>query len=513
MTGINSKGTKTAKFDRDLFFNIGKGNLPITGNAINFMLYTMPYVAKDGRIYCSKQQIRIALYLQHKTLNRVISELKLLGLLSEKDGFLYSHFHVLSNGEKEGKGYMKNIKAFTSNDILFSNINKKRFFLYIASFSRIGVPKLVSVEALYSNKYHSGVDYIESYQELCEILFEFVQKGYFVVYINGQRYDNTSSDFEQVFHSYCGYDQVTGKQRMSKIKKHKIAIQIHDKLATKTETVANQSSKEEFKYFAEQYNIYHELMRPETIPFFINIQNELYDLFGTAGVDLYRHALVSYFSTEEENVLYHDLMSNKNETKAANALMDFYLMKDVQSIIVNVLAKENTNDSIVQYFMNKNHLSNLINYFVQKSSDNHKILLDEALEEHNIQLDDLVKKSFDLNTMNNHWMLLNNHISDIYQHIQIENMENQKEIIRQWAKDGILAKKEWIKEASEQLKKKITPFISRETIEIKDIHSFVKTKANRKNSKDSYAEQRRNFQKQFIERVKEKNIKDITVNF
>lgn len=76
-----------------------------------------------------------------------------------------------------------------------------------------------------------------------------------------------------------------------------------------------------------------------------------------------------------------------------------------------------------------------------------------------------------------------------------------------------ISKKEWIKEASEQLKKKITPFISRETIEIKDIHSFVKTKANRKNSKDSYAEQRRNFQKQFIERVKEKNIKDITVNF
>lgn len=59
----------------------------------------------------------------------------------------------------------------------------------------MGVPKAVSVEALYSNKYHSGVNYNESYKELTEILFEFVQKGLFVVYINGQRFDNTSKDF------------------------------------------------------------------------------------------------------------------------------------------------------------------------------------------------------------------------------------------------------------------------------------------------------------------------------
>lgn len=513
MTDINRKSTKTAKLDRELFFKIGKGNLPITGNAINFMLYTIPYVAKDGRIYCSKQQIRNNLYLQHKTLNRVISELKLLGLISEKDGFLYSHFHVLSNGEKDSKGYMQNIKAFTSNDIMFANIKKKRLFLYVASFARIGVPKAVSVEALYSNKYHSGVNYIESYQELSEILFEFVQKGYFVVHINGQRYDNKSANFEQVFHSYCGYDQVSGKQRMSKIKKHKIAIQINNKIATKAETVPNQSSKEEFKYFAEQNNIYHELMRSKTIPFFINIQNELYDLFGTIGVELYRHALISYFSSEEENVLYHDLMSNKNETKAVNTLVDFYLMKDVQDIIVNVLAKENTDDAIIQYFSDRKHLSDLILYFVQKSSDNHKILLDEALDNHNIHLDELVQRLSSQHMTDYHLQLLNNHISDIYQHIHLKSIENQKELIRQWAKEGILAKKEWIKQATEQLKMKVAPFISRETIDISNVHSFIKSKAEWKESKDSYAEQRRNIRKQNIERARKKSIDDITINF
>lgn len=506
---INKK-TKTAKLDRELFFKIGKGELLITNNAINFMLYTINFVAKDGRIYCAKSQIRNRLHWQHKTLNRVIAELKLLNLLSEKDGFLYSHFHVLSSGEKSDKGYVQNIHTLTSNDILSLNIKKKRFFMYVASFSRMGIPKSVSVEALYSNKYHSGVNYIEGYQELSEILFEFVKKGYIVVYINGKRYDNTSLNFEETFHSYCGFDQMNGKQRMSKIKKHIIGIQIHENLIKNIRP--NLSSKEEFKYFANQYHIYHELMRPETIPFFINIQNELFELFGEVGVELYRHALISYFSSEEENVLYHDLLSNKNETKAVNTMVDFYLMKDVQKIIVNVATKENTDDKIVQFFTEQKHLSDLIHLFVRKSSDNHKILLDQALEEHNIQLDDLVKMSSNHNTTDNHWVLLNNHISDIYQHIHIENMENQnqKEIIRQWAKEGILSKKEWIKQATEQLKKKIAPFISRETIEIKDVHSFVKSKTNRKNY---YTEQRRNLLKQNIDKEKLKKIDDITYNF
>lgn len=62
------------------------------------------------------------------------------------------------------------------NYINITNIKKKRFFLYVASFARMGVPKLVSIESLYSNKYHNGVNYIESYLELADILFEFVKK-------------------------------------------------------------------------------------------------------------------------------------------------------------------------------------------------------------------------------------------------------------------------------------------------------------------------------------------------
>lgn len=506
-----NKRTKTAKLDRELFFRIGNGSLPITGNAINFMLYTINFVAKDGRIYCEKFQIRKHFCMQHKTFNRVIAELKLLNLLSEKDGFLYSHFHVLSSGEKGEKGYLQNIQTLTSDDILSLNIKKKRFFIYAASFSRMGIPKSVSVEALYSNKYHSGVNYIESYQELTEILFEFVQKGYFVVYINGNRYDKDSPNFEQVFHSYCGYDHTSGKQRMSKLKKHTIGIQIHENLIK--DVRPNQSSKEEFKYYAGQYHIYHELMRPETIPFFINIQNELFNSFGTVGVELYRHALISYFSAEEENVLYHDLMSNKNETKAVNTMMDFYLIKDVQDIIINVLAKVNTKEPIIHYFMDKRNLSELVRYFVQKSSDNQKILLDSALESHGIQLNELVEVSSNNEFADNYWLLLNNHISDIYQHIQLENMDNSnhKVVVREWAEKGILAKKEWIQQAAEQLKNTIIPFANREFIEV--VNAYEPSKQT--DSKVSYAEKKRKLRKQHIEKAKEivKNIEDINVNF
>jgi hypothetical protein len=57
MIGVNSKSTKTAKLDRELFFQIEKGNVKITGNAINFMFYTIPFLAKDGRIYRDRYQI------------------------------------------------------------------------------------------------------------------------------------------------------------------------------------------------------------------------------------------------------------------------------------------------------------------------------------------------------------------------------------------------------------------------------------------------------------------------
>lgn len=513
---IKNKNSKTAKLDRELFQRIGKGELLITGNAINFMLYTINFVAKDGRIYRESYQIRERLKIQHKTFNRVVKELKKMNLLIEKDGFFYSRFHVLSNGEKNDKGYVKNIDVLNSDELFSLNIKKKRFFLYVASFSIVGLTKLVSVEALYSNKYHSGVNYIESYQELSEILVEFVQKGYFDVFVNGEKHDKNSVNFESVFHNHCGYDQAHGKQRMSKVKKNIIGIGISTAVANKVK--ANESSREEFVYYANENHIYHELMRSETIPFFISIQNELFNKFGEVGINLYRHALITYFSTEQENVLYHDLMSNEKETKAANTLMDFYLLKHVQDVIIDVVSGNRINKS-ARYFANEDRLSELILYFIQKSSDNQKILFDAELEVHDIQLSDLIKTTSNDEKLNS-WSLLENHISDIYNQVEINNdteSSSHKRVIREWAERGILAKKEWIQQVVEKLKAKTVPFIRRERIVANLTSDLMNTDI--KNSEHKYKSRRAEMSKKMLamqlDGIEEKreNIDNMVLNF
>ncbi|MGJ9458521.1 hypothetical protein [Oceanobacillus sp. CF4.6] len=470
----HTTSTKTAKLSQSLFFKLGNGEIDISANAIDFMFYTINFVAKDGRIYCNIEKVRTFLFMQQQTLDRVIDELKSLGFISEQEGYLYSHFHVLSNGDKEDKGYIRNIKALTSDYVRSLNKKKKRFLLYIISFARMGVPKAVSVEALYNNMYHSGVNYIDGYQELSEFLFEFVQRGYLVVYINKKRFDYTSHKFEEAFHDFCNFDVKTGKKRMSKKKEHKIALQIHEDLLKKDQVVPNNSSETEFRLFADKYNIYHELLRAETIPFFISVQNQLYDTFGKTGLYLYRNALDSYFSKEEENVLYHDLLKNEKETKAVNYMMDFHLIKDVQSIIVKALTSTDESEAveISGYVIDKEKVDNLIGYFADKSSDNQKILFHAELENNNIQMEELIGRNPEQNEYSNHWYSLNNRITETYERFdfdiddEILSNEQQKEIIQKWAYDGLLVKEEELKEAVNQLKKKVQ-FIPKSKMKIK----------------------------------------------
>lgn len=460
------KGSKTAKLDRELLFKISNGTLDVSNNAINFMLYTINYVAKDGRIYCDADTIRNQLYFQNKTYRRVVNELKLLNLIYEENEFLYSKFHVLSNGDKNDPSYVRNLEVLTSPDILSLNKTKKRFFLYVASFASVGTIKAVSVEALYSNKYHSGVNYIESYLSLAEILISFVKGGYLVVFINGKRYDEKSVDFETQLHTYCGYDFETRKKRMSKTREHKIGLKIHEQFLNNV--APNESSKAEFHYFADKYHIYYEVMRAKTIPLFINIQNELFNLFGTVGVEVYRQALTSYFKKEQENVLYHDLLVDENDTKAVNTMMDFYLIKDLEQIITNVLSKEMADSNIEQYFMDTEELAKLVSYFIEVSSDDHKIMLEEKLEQYGFELNLLAQSIPQQNILENQWLKLSNHITAIYEQLDF-NMgklpsDYKKRTIRKWASEGILTRKEVLKQTIQKLKDKILFMPKREKI-------------------------------------------------
>lgn len=261
-------------------------------------------------------------------------------------------------------------------------------------------------------------------------------------------------------------------------------------------------------------------MRPETIPFFISIQNDLFDRFGSAGLELYRHALESYFSTEQENVLYHDLLAKEDETKATNTMVDFYLLKEVQHIIVKGLTEKTNLNDIESYFAKENHLSNLIQYFIEKSSDNHKILLDAELEKHDLTLDRAIDNVTNQNFIEESLSLLNRHVTDIYKQFNFDSESTslstiqQKEIIRNWAVDGILAVKDSLQQAVAELRKKVLFRANRQFYQIGYSKSSKKKSTPKVNS---YASKRRELREKqlakFRELSKTKNIADIEFPF
>ena len=307
------------------------------------------------------------------------------------------------------------------------------------------------------------------------------------MYINGKRFDNHSTDFEKEFYAYCGYDYVTGKKRMSMKREHQIGITLHESLVKASNP--NESSKAEFRYFADENNIYHEVMRNSTIPYFITIQNELFNSFEMAGLELYRNPLLSYFATEKENVLYHDLNANEKETKAINTMVDFYLIKDIQQVILNVLTVTDTTkfSSIENYFKNKECLAELVRYFIQKSSDDHKVVLEEQLDKYGIQLESLINTLPQQNQFENHWLFLNECVTNIYDQfdfsVEYFTIEHKKNVVRQWAKEGILARKEKLERSVKELKEKVLFISNRSKYIIENLEVSNKIKhAERKSS-------------------------------
>lgn len=165
---------------------------------------------------------------------------------------------------------------------------------------------------------------------------------------------------------------------MSKTKEHIIGLKIYDQLLASV--IPNESSKAEFNYFAEKYHVYYQAIRAETIPLFIDVQNKLFDLFGTIGVALYRESLISYLAAEQENVLYHDLFTSETGTKAVNTIVDFYLIKNIEQIISNVLNKgQETLNLMEKYFDNEEDLAELVRYFIEISSDDYEVMLEKKL--------------------------------------------------------------------------------------------------------------------------------------
>lgn len=492
---------KTAKLNQQLFFSLSNGSVNVSKSSLLFMLHAINYVAKDGRIYLTPFKIRQILNIQQKTYIRVVQELTDLQLLSEQDGFLYSHFHVLSGGDKKDATYIKNLAVFTSPLIKNLTKNQLRFFMYVASRGLInGVAKSVAVESLYSNKYHNGVNYIESYQDLVDILVTLVSKGLIEVIIKDKVYnENFVKEFEADFFDFCGYKHNLRKKRMSKIQKHVIGLRVNPSVTKEEYVVANESSRREIEYYADLNCFFHTHLRENTIPLFIDVQNKLFTRFGLIGVKMYRHALVTYFSVEKDNVIYHDLYADENTSKAVNTMVNFYLMKDIIGIIANAASLAPAENEIIEYFKNEVNLISLVDYFNTFSSDDHKILLDEALENVGVSIDMLTKKIKNDNPTENCWLHLQSKISNLYGTIKypksILSESFQKSVMRHWAKEGIFTRKELLNQAVKKLKSNIiflpTSYVEHKPVVVSEITSgSTVNKSNVKTSDDIYKEKR-----------------------
>lgn len=480
----------TAKLSQKVLFQLANGTTDISKNALHFMLYTINFVAKDGRIYASFEQIKKELQFQTKTLVRVIKELKGLNLLSKQGDFYYSHFHILAGRTKTDEIYVRNLSVFTSPIVMNLKKNELRFLLYVASRGLINASfKRSAVETLYSNATHKGVNYIDSYNTLADILNKLVSLGFVDVMVEGQIFnDKNVHTFLPTFHTYCGYKESTRKKRMSKHKEktHVIGFRINPVLFSDENIRSNESARKEIEYFADENGFFHSQMRPNTIPTFIkSVQDEVFNRFGIAGYQLYREALISYFEKEGDNVIYHDLYADEKSSKAVNAMVDFFLLPAVKDLIVTCATTMYSEDSKTTYFKQEDNLANLVDYYIEAGSDNHIILLEEALEAANISLNELVKVIPITNPNENSWLLLQLKANYIYKTIRYkENVLSascQKLIVREWAKNGLLSQKQKLNAAVDMLKKKVVFFNIKDYTELNSTN--VQTKVAKSKTK------------------------------
>lgn len=453
----------TAKLSQKIMFDLASGKVEISKSSLHFILYSINFVAKDGRIYASQEEIKNALNFQSKTLVRVIAELTKLNLLSfENDGYFYSHFHVLSSGKHSDETYVRNLNVFTSPTVLNLKKNELRLFLYVASRSLINnIFKRSAIETLYSNDTHSGVPYIDSYLSLSMILNTLISKDLIEIKFNDVIYAKENIDnFLPALHNFCGYED--RKKRMSKNpkNKHVIGLRVNKKFIDAKDVRENIAARAEIEQFAELNGFFHSDLQSSTIPILIgNVQNVLFNTFGVVGYKIYREALFSYFEKEVDNVVYHDLYADNNGSKAINTMMDFFLIPKIIKLIVEAASPEPTDDPHVNYFKDKENLAKLVTYFHEFGSHNHYFLLDKALEAANLSLRELTAKNGILNGTENSCFSLLAEIKQLYK--KIKHHDNtlseafKKGLIREWAEVGLFTQRKQLEQEIKDLNEKV----------------------------------------------------------
>jgi len=463
----------TPKLNRELIRDFSKRKLNISKKAMNLILRLTPYIDRDGRIHFNKESVRRDMFCDHRSFNVVINELtnteyKGKTLLSYENGYYISNYHVSTNGEKS---YLKHFPFFNETEFLGLTLNQTRLFLYIATLNVKNQFTKVAVENLYKNNLHDpkiGMSIYDDYKSMAEDLFKLIELGLVSVRLPNQKksLDNSKSEFKELFHEVCGFKNNKKKRTSKRFKtKHVIGLKLNDNIYGQ-KAIENMASEAEIRLLSDCYFMYHEDMKQETINYISGKKNTMMELFGVAGLEIYRASLKKYFKEKHEFIMYYDL-----KDKAANHFTDFYLLEEVKKVILGALKTvvEGRGDfSTSEYSFVEAHIPTLIKFFVANSSDELKVIIDEDIK--------LIKNAYQVmygETADNSWIDLemaikvtfDKHIAKVEQSFINECIKNgvkdpgellskvdTRELVVSLAKKSLLSQKKQADEEANKLK-------------------------------------------------------------
>jgi hypothetical protein len=473
-------GASTAKLDKKLLRAFAKRKLSISKLSLHLMIRLTPLVDYDGRIHMDSELLRKKLFLTHDHLKRLLFELlntsyEGKALLTFEDGHYISHFHVISNGENT---YQQFIPFLLDPEFMNLSLNQTRIFLYVLTNNNRNQYNEVAIENLYHNKLHDkdfGLDVYKCYRSLVEDLFYLNDAGFVQIrfYENDElvTLEPNSTSHKKVFNTTFGYIN-NRKGRTSKFlkKSHKVGVKVNPRLMVdKAETIRNYANLAELYRFAERCHIFREDIKQETYNYLISYKNALVDLFGQTGLNIYLSTLDKYFREKGSDITYYDL-----KDKAANVYMDYYLLNEIKRIILHAIKFSLGEKGALAssgYVFEKNDIKKLVEFYVARSGDEHKVLIDQDIQ--------LIEKARDLmdplniEMVEEHWVNLDDSISAVYdkydsmfhqalatQCLKLGTMPsygltrtiNFKEMIVELAQKSMLSKKEEIEKEVEKLK-------------------------------------------------------------
>jgi hypothetical protein len=393
MVKIMNPTVHKARLDKILIRDLARNNLDLSKTAINLIIHLTPFVDRDGSIHFNKEAVRKQMMLERRTFNSALNELRETSykgkkLLTYKDGYYVSNFHLSSNGKTT---YLKHLEVFNSPEFLNLTKNQTRLFLYIATLNIKNQSTKVAVENLYKNQLHDkdyGMSIYDSYKDMRDDLFFLIDNGFVSVRLPGESTDLNSDDssYKETFDIECGFKE-NKKFRTSKYhkEKHSIGLRVNPKLFQK-DPISNVASESELRLLSDRFHIFHEDMKEETFNFIIGKKNNLIEQFGKAGLEIYRASLEKYFVEKHENIVYYDLLG-----KAADHFADFYLLEEMKRVILSAIkyvlgsggSEFRKSDDLIsnEYSFKDMNIPSLVEYFIANSSDEHKILIDQDLQQ------------------------------------------------------------------------------------------------------------------------------------